>query len=298
MAGNVYLAIWLRTSRPRPWSAATRPRRTALSGSHLQIIWLLSQGHSARAVASVTGYSPTWISKIVWRYNDHGVAGLGDRRHNNPGAAALLDETQQERSRSALDELPPDRGRWTGRWDRAQGCPVDERPTRPPGVATARRRVSAPARLDAAVAAAVPCRRRLDRAAQVYKKRPARIVELTRTQIVIPLELWSCDEHRVGLKPILRRIGAPRGCRPIAPGHHRYQWLSLYGFVRPASGEVVWFIANAIDAAMFSALLKAFAQEIRAGPDKQVILVLDGAGSHVAKDLEVPDGIELMFLPP
>ncbi len=126
----------------------------------------------------------------------------------------------------------------------------------------------------------------------------ARGVELTRTQTATPLELWSCDEHRVGLKPILRRIGAPRGCRPIAPGHHRYQWLSLYGFVRPASGEVVWFIANAIDAAMFSALLKAFAQEIRAGPDKQVILVLDGAGSHVAKDLEVPDGIELMFLPP
>ena len=39
----------------------------------------------------VTGYSPTWISKIVWRYNDHGVEGLGDRRHDDPGAAALLD---------------------------------------------------------------------------------------------------------------------------------------------------------------------------------------------------------------
>ncbi len=83
----------------------------------------------------------------------------------------------------------------------------------------------------------------------------------------------------------------------MAPGHHRYQWLYLYGFVRPASGEVVWFIANAIDAAMVAALLEAFAREIGAGPDKHVILVLDGAGSHVAKDLEVPDGLELMFLP-
>lgn len=71
----------------------------------------------------------------------------------------------------------------------------------------------------------------------------------------------------------------------------------MYGFVRPASGEVVWFVANAIDAAMFGALLEAFAREIGAGPDKHVILVLDGAGSHVAKDLRVPDGIELMFLP-
>ncbi len=83
----------------------------------------------------------------------------------------------------------------------------------------------------------------------------------------------------------------------MAPGHHRYQWLYLYGFVRPASGEVVWFIANAIDAAMVAALLEAFAREIGAGPDKHVSLVLDGAGSHVAKDLEVPDGLELMFLP-
>lgn len=48
---------------------------------------------------------------------------------------------------------------------------------------------------------------------------------------------------------------------------------------------------------MFGALLEAFAREIGAGPDKHVILVLDGAGSHVAKDLQVPDGIELMFLP-
>ena len=39
------------------------------------IIWLLSQGRSAKFVAEVTGYTPTWVSKILWRYNDHGLAG-------------------------------------------------------------------------------------------------------------------------------------------------------------------------------------------------------------------------------
>jgi transposase len=112
MAGKVYLAPHLDTEAlERRYKAAT----DGIERSHLQIIWLLSQGHAARAVASVTGYSRTWISTIVWRYNDHGVEGLGDRRHDNPGAVALLDETQQERLRSALDEPPPDRGRWTGR---------------------------------------------------------------------------------------------------------------------------------------------------------------------------------------
>jgi hypothetical protein len=99
------------------------------------------------------------------------------------------------------------------------------------------------------------------------------------------------------LKPILRKVWAPRGCRPTASGHHRYQWLYLYGFVRPATGEVVWFIADGVNTALFSALLASFAAEAGAGPDKRVILVLDGAGWHVAKDLVVPEGVELMFLP-
>ena len=63
---------------------------------HLQIIWLLSQGRSAKFVAEVTGYTPTWVSKILWRYNDHGLAGLGDGRLANPGAAPLLEPAQVE----------------------------------------------------------------------------------------------------------------------------------------------------------------------------------------------------------
>jgi len=112
MASRIYLAPHLGSDDlERGYKAAMH----GVERSHLQIIWLLSQGHSAQMVASVTGYSPTWISPIVWRYNDHGVEGLGDRRHDNPGAAALLDAAQQERLRAVLAEPPPDQGRWTGR---------------------------------------------------------------------------------------------------------------------------------------------------------------------------------------
>ena len=34
------------------------------------------------------------------------------------------------------------------------------------------------------------------------------------------------------------------------------------------------------------------------GPTRQVVLVLDQAGWHVAKDLQVPANITLLFLPP
>jgi hypothetical protein len=130
------------------------------------------------------------------------------------------------------------------------------------------------------------------------KKLQRRVRELTRTETALPVEVGAFDEHRVGLKPILRKIWAPRGWRPVAAGHHRFQWLYLYGFVRPATGEVVWFLADAVNTARFSALLGAVAREVGAGPTKSVILVLDRAGWHVSADVVIPDGVEVMFLPP
>src|SRR3954462_12666529 len=110
------------------------------------------------------------------------------------------------------------------------------------------------------------------------------------------VQVWAFDEHRAGLKPVIRRVWARRGQRPLALGHHRFQWLYVFGFVRPATGE--WFLADAVNTAMFSEILAAFAREVGAGPDNLVVLVLDGAGWHVAKDLVVPQGIPLEFLPP
>ena len=83
--------------------------------SHLQIIWLLAQGRTAKFVASVTGYSPSWISTILWRYNDFSLEGLGDGRISNPGARPLLDARQQKQLNAILNDPPPDGGHWTGR---------------------------------------------------------------------------------------------------------------------------------------------------------------------------------------
>jgi hypothetical protein len=55
------------------------------------------------------------------------------------------------------------------------------------------------------------------------------------------VEVWATDEHRFGLKPILRRVWAPKGQWPIALGHHRYKWLYVTAFVQPISGETFWY---------------------------------------------------------
>ena len=106
------------------------------------------------------------------------------------------------------------------------------------------------------------------------------------------------DEHRVGLIPILRVIWARRGERPVAVARPRYEWLYLVGFVHPESGRTSWWIVPALNAQVFSAVLTAFAEEQQVGPDKRILLVLDGAGFHTGSEVTCPKAMELVSLPP
>lgn len=112
------------------------------------------------------------------------------------------------------------------------------------------------------------------------------------------VEVWAFDEHRLGLKPILRTLWAKRGQRPIAVVHPRYQWLYLYAFVCPSSGQTEWLILPRVSVAWFNEALQAFAKAAGAGANKQVLLVIDGAGWHRSRQVVVPEGIHLEFLPP
>src|SRR5919206_2855601 len=113
-----------------------------------------------------------------------------------------------------------------------------------------------------------------------------------------PVEVWAEDEHRLGLKPIRRRVWAPIGQRPVALGPHRYQWLHVSAFVPPTSGEAIWYLCSGLSKPFFAALLATFARETGAGRERSIILALDNAGWHGPEDLAVPNGIRLVFLPP
>lgn len=106
------------------------------------------------------------------------------------------------------------------------------------------------------------------------------------------------DEHRIGLKPILRRVWAPKGATVTAPVVPRYQWMYVYAFVHPESGRSSWFLLPSVNTEIFTQVLALFAQEIGAGAEKQILLVLDGAGWHKSASLILPEGIQMLFLPP
>jgi hypothetical protein len=111
------------------------------------------------------------------------------------------------------------------------------------------------------------------------------------------VELWASDEHRIGLKPLLRRVWTLPGQSPTAPVEPRYQWRYLVAFVHPASGRTVWHLASGVSAALCSAELAAFATAVGASPTKQIVLVVDGAGWHTGYDVVVPEHLHLLVLP-
>ena len=112
------------------------------------------------------------------------------------------------------------------------------------------------------------------------------------------VELWAFDEHRIGLLPIVRKVWAKKGSRPQRIVETRYQWLYLYGFVHPQSGRTHCLTLPRRNAVLYSQALQDFAQAVGASVHKQIVLVVDGAGSHRSHEVVVPEHLHLLALPP
>jgi transposase len=97
---------------------------------------------------------------------------------------------------------------------------------------------------------------------------------------------------------MVRRVWAPRGQRPTAWVHRRYDWLYVYAFVRPTTGQSWWCLLPTVSTAAFSLALAEFARDEGISPTRRAVVALDGAGWHGATALTVPDGLHLVPLPP
>jgi transposase len=263
--------------------------------SRWQFLWLLARGLTAKVIASITGYCAYWIGRIARRYNEHGPDGVKDRRHQAPRSTLLLSAAQQGELVAALAAgSAPEGDRWSGRtvaaWmsqrlGRRVGRQLSWTYLRRLG---ARLRVPRPRHVHADPQAQADFKQRL---------RPLlRAVAAAFRQATV--ELWAIDEHRIGLKPIIRKVWTLGNIRPVAPVEHCYAWRYLVGVVHPASGRTEWHLATTVNIELFSVELEAFAQQVGAGPSKQIVLVLDGAGWHDGPRGRVPEHLHLLFLPP
>jgi transposase len=88
---------------------------------------------------------------------------------------------------------------------------------------------------------------------------------------------------------------AKKGKRKVAVVKPGYQNFFAYSAVAPATGEDATLFLRRVNTESMSYYLAHLA-EVLAG--RECLLVMDRAGWHCSKDLNVPPNIEIVFLPP
>ncbi len=99
----------------------TKQYRTCKKGrekSYWHLIWLMANPKKEILVteaAQTVGFCQRWARTLVNRYNEEGYENLIDKRRNNQGRQAYLNDKQQEELKKALvKQKPPGGGLWTG----------------------------------------------------------------------------------------------------------------------------------------------------------------------------------------
>jgi transposase len=94
----------------------------------------------------------------------------------------------------------------------------------------------------------------------------------------------------------LTHVWAPRGSRPRAVKQTEYDWIYLYGAVNPRNGNSVALLAPTVNTFVMNQHLRMISEHV--GPNTHVVLVLDQAGWHMSRGLQVLENITLLPLPP
>lgn len=108
------------------------------------------------------------------------------------------------------------------------------------------------------------------------------------------VRLMFQDEARFGRMVRIRRCWAPAPLRPVVNNGYEREFVYVYGAVSPCEGQMDWMICPKMDTERMGTYL---AQVSAAHPDEFIVMVVDGASSHVAKALIVPENIRLFRLP-
>ena len=103
------------------------------------------------------------------------------------------------------------------------------------------------------------------------------------------------DEARFGRLPVVRSAWAPKGVRPKITAAVEREFRYEYGAISPFEGEIDWMSADSMNTENMSRFL---AKVSVAHPNDLILMVVDGASSHRAKDLTVPSNIILQGMPP
>jgi hypothetical protein len=103
------------------------------------------------------------------------------------------------------------------------------------------------------------------------------------------------DEARFGRMSDPARCWAPAPMRPTVCLALIREFRYFYAAIGPQSGTLHWMASEKMNTGCMGLFLRQVGE---AHPDRHVVMVVDGASSHRAKALEIPDNISLIQLPP
>jgi len=103
------------------------------------------------------------------------------------------------------------------------------------------------------------------------------------------------DEARFGRINDPRRCWAPRGVRPQVGARIVREYTYAFAALSPHDGTLDTLVLPEVNAFAMSVFLAEVAQR---HPHDDILMVLDGAGWHRAKDLRIPENMRLLPLPP
>ncbi len=250
--------------------------KNPLESRRWHLLWKIAQGWTIKNSAVAVGISYGYAQRIIRNYNQDGFIGVGvkprKREKHSGGKVALLSPEQFSQLTQALESKPSDGGLWTGvkvarwieqetgkeqvwnqrGWDYLKKCSYSwQRPRRKHSQG--------------------------DTLAQAEFKQnlPNLVEQLPQKYPNSKIEVWFFDEHRIGLKPILKKVTkalaacSPIGTRPKAIVQHQYEWLYVYGFVEPKSGKTMWYLIPRVNTQWMNVVLETFA--IEAGAEQDTI---------------------------
>ena len=85
------------------------------------------------------------------------------------------------------------------------------------------------------------------------------------------------------------------GIKPVIPFQHKFETTYLYGSYSPVNGDSFVWEVNGVNCDIFERYLKEFSKH---KPEEFKIVVIDNAGFHSTKNIEIPDNIYLLRIPP
>ena len=103
------------------------------------------------------------------------------------------------------------------------------------------------------------------------------------------------DEGRFGRISNAKRTWAPPAARPVAPRQIVREYLYAFAAICPALGRMTSLILPYANTAMMNLFLAHLSCEFN---EYFILMLMDQAGWHVSKNLEVPENVRLIPLPP